>query len=248
MLRESVRDFALAKLRPAAQAADDACATPPELLSQSNELGLTMVGVPEELGGAVAERSAVTTVLMAEALAARRHGHRRGVPRARPPSRPRSACGATPTSRPPTCPRSSARTCPAAALALLEPRAAVQPVRASSTAPGAPAAGFVLDGRQVARPARRRRRAVHRRRRARGRTPRAVHRRAGRTAACRSSPSRRWDSRGAATGAVAARGREAPGRARCSATTRRPSPSACSSGGSAGARWPSAPARPCSTT
>src|ERR1700749_1801947 len=70
MLRESVRDFALAKLRPAAQAADDACATPPELLSQSNELGLTMVGVPEELGGAVAERSAVTTVLMAEALAA----------------------------------------------------------------------------------------------------------------------------------------------------------------------------------
>jgi alkylation response protein AidB-like acyl-CoA dehydrogenase len=69
MLRESVRDFALAKLRPAAQAADEACATPPELLAQANELGLTMVGVPEELGGAVAERSAVTTVLMAEALA-----------------------------------------------------------------------------------------------------------------------------------------------------------------------------------
>ncbi|HTP20368.1 MAG TPA: acyl-CoA dehydrogenase family protein [Solirubrobacteraceae bacterium] len=69
LLRESVRDFALAKLRPAAQAADEACATPDELLGQANELGLTMVGVPEELGGAVAERSAVTTVLMAEALA-----------------------------------------------------------------------------------------------------------------------------------------------------------------------------------
>src|ERR1700733_2792739 len=69
MLRESVRDFALAKLRPAAEAADEACAAPEELLSQANELGLTMVGVPEELGGAVAERSAVTTVLMAEALA-----------------------------------------------------------------------------------------------------------------------------------------------------------------------------------
>ncbi|MGO9888231.1 MAG: acyl-CoA dehydrogenase family protein [Solirubrobacteraceae bacterium] len=69
MLRESVRDFGLAKLRPAAQAADDACATPSELLAQANELGLTMVGVPEELGGAVAQRSAVTTVLMAEALA-----------------------------------------------------------------------------------------------------------------------------------------------------------------------------------
>ena len=69
MLRESVRDFALAKLRPAAQAADDACAAPAELLTQANDLGLTMVGVPEELGGAVTERSAVTTVLMAEALA-----------------------------------------------------------------------------------------------------------------------------------------------------------------------------------
>jgi alkylation response protein AidB-like acyl-CoA dehydrogenase len=68
MLRESVREFALAKLRPAAQEADEACATPGELLAQANELGLTMVGVPEELGGAVAERSAVTTVLMAEAL------------------------------------------------------------------------------------------------------------------------------------------------------------------------------------
>jgi alkylation response protein AidB-like acyl-CoA dehydrogenase len=69
LLRESVRDFALAELRPAAQEADEACATPLGLLGQANELGLTTVGVPEELGGAVAERSAVTTVLMAEALA-----------------------------------------------------------------------------------------------------------------------------------------------------------------------------------
>src|ERR1700689_560491 len=69
MLRDSVREFALDRLRPAAQAADDACATPPELLAQSAELGLTMVGVPEELGGAVEERSAVTAALMSEALA-----------------------------------------------------------------------------------------------------------------------------------------------------------------------------------
>ncbi len=69
MLSESVRDFALSKLRTVASAADEACATPPELLAQSNELGLTMVGVPEELGGAVPERSAVTSVLMSEALA-----------------------------------------------------------------------------------------------------------------------------------------------------------------------------------
>jgi alkylation response protein AidB-like acyl-CoA dehydrogenase len=69
MLRDSVREFALAKLRPVAQEADAACATPPELLAQANELGLSMVGVPEELGGAVEQRSAVTSALMSEALA-----------------------------------------------------------------------------------------------------------------------------------------------------------------------------------
>ena len=69
MLRESVHDFALAKLRPAAEEADAESAAPAELLAQSSELGLTMVGVPEELGGAVEERSAVTAVLLGEALA-----------------------------------------------------------------------------------------------------------------------------------------------------------------------------------
>src|SRR5438270_1507087 len=69
MLRESVRDFALERLRPAAEKADADCAAPPELLAQANDLGLTMVGVPEELGGALEERSAITSVLMGEALA-----------------------------------------------------------------------------------------------------------------------------------------------------------------------------------
>jgi alkylation response protein AidB-like acyl-CoA dehydrogenase len=69
MLTEAVRDFALTRLRPAAQDADARCATPTELLAQANELGLTMVGVPEAFGGALEERSAVTSVLMGEALA-----------------------------------------------------------------------------------------------------------------------------------------------------------------------------------
>jgi alkylation response protein AidB-like acyl-CoA dehydrogenase len=69
MLTESMRDFALAKLRPAAAAADAACETPAELIDEAVALGLTMIGVPEELGGAVAERSAVTSVLIIEALA-----------------------------------------------------------------------------------------------------------------------------------------------------------------------------------
>jgi hypothetical protein len=69
MLRDSVRDFALARIRTVAAEADDQCATPVELLTQANDLGLTMVGVPEQLGGAVEQRSAATTVLMSEALA-----------------------------------------------------------------------------------------------------------------------------------------------------------------------------------
>lgn len=70
MMQEAVGDFAQAKLRPAATDADAACAAPPELLSQSAELGIAMLGVPEELGGAFAERSAVTSSLITEALAA----------------------------------------------------------------------------------------------------------------------------------------------------------------------------------
>jgi alkylation response protein AidB-like acyl-CoA dehydrogenase len=69
LLRASVREFALARIRPLGAEADEHCAVPPALLAQAGELGLTMVGVPEELGGAVEERSAVTTVLMSEALA-----------------------------------------------------------------------------------------------------------------------------------------------------------------------------------
>src|SRR3954463_4086875 len=69
MLRESFAAFASEKLRPAAVQADAASEAPSELLGQAAELGITMLGVPEELGGAVDERSTVTSVLVAEALA-----------------------------------------------------------------------------------------------------------------------------------------------------------------------------------
>jgi alkylation response protein AidB-like acyl-CoA dehydrogenase len=69
MLRDSVREFSLAKLRSAASAADAACSAPTELLAQANQLGLATVGVPEALGGVLEERSAVTSVLISEALA-----------------------------------------------------------------------------------------------------------------------------------------------------------------------------------
>jgi alkylation response protein AidB-like acyl-CoA dehydrogenase len=69
MLQEAFKAFATEQLRPAALSADTNAAAPPELLAQAGELGLTMLGVPEELGGAVSERSTVTAVLAAEALA-----------------------------------------------------------------------------------------------------------------------------------------------------------------------------------
>jgi alkylation response protein AidB-like acyl-CoA dehydrogenase len=69
MLIEAFGDFAASVLRPAARQADDGCAAPDEILAQSSELGIAVLGVPEELGGAVEERSAVTSTLVTEALA-----------------------------------------------------------------------------------------------------------------------------------------------------------------------------------
>lgn len=69
MMRESVQRFALERLRPVASEANEACKAPDELLAESMELGLTLMGVPESLGGAGSERSAMTNVLIAEALA-----------------------------------------------------------------------------------------------------------------------------------------------------------------------------------
>ena len=45
------------------------CETPAELLDQASELGVNMLGVPEELGGVMHEQAAVTSVLIGEALA-----------------------------------------------------------------------------------------------------------------------------------------------------------------------------------
>ena len=69
MLRDAALDFAIEQLRPAAAAADTATQTPAALLKASAELGFALMGIPEPLGGAGAERSTVSNVLIAEALA-----------------------------------------------------------------------------------------------------------------------------------------------------------------------------------
>jgi len=144
MLRESVRDFALAKLRPAAQQADEACATPNELLEQSGELGLTMVGVPEELGGAVAERSAVTTVLMSEALAQGDMGIAVACLAPAGVSTALSLWGDA-DQQATYLPEFVGENVPAAAIALLEPRPLFNPFELQTRARRA-GGGFVLDG------------------------------------------------------------------------------------------------------
>jgi alkylation response protein AidB-like acyl-CoA dehydrogenase len=69
MLADAVRSFATERVRPAASAADSACATPQELLTTAADLGLALIGVPEPLGGVLEQRSTVTAALVTEALA-----------------------------------------------------------------------------------------------------------------------------------------------------------------------------------
>jgi hypothetical protein len=69
MIVDTVREFAAEQVRPVAADADAKCEAPQGLLDTATELGVTLIGVPEELGGVGAERSAVTSVLIAEALA-----------------------------------------------------------------------------------------------------------------------------------------------------------------------------------
>jgi alkylation response protein AidB-like acyl-CoA dehydrogenase len=69
MLVDVVSELAEERLRPAAAAANDACAAPEEVLKAGSEIGLPILGVPDALGGISSERSAMAGTLVAEALA-----------------------------------------------------------------------------------------------------------------------------------------------------------------------------------
>ena len=144
LLRDSVREFALAELRAVALDADAACRAPDALLGQANELGLTIIGVPEELGGAVAERSATTTVLMSEALAQGDMGIAVACLAPAAVSTAISLWGdgeqeAT------YLPEFVGDNVPAAALAIMEPRPLFDPFTLQTTARGS-GGGYVLNG------------------------------------------------------------------------------------------------------
>ena len=69
MMVQVVSEFAIEVLRPGAEAAEEANDTAAQILEQTSEFGLTLLNIPEAMGGLSEDRSAVTGVLVAEALA-----------------------------------------------------------------------------------------------------------------------------------------------------------------------------------
>ena len=127
MFQEAVRDFAAAKVQPAAQQADAERRTPEELLAQTSELGVNMLGIPEELGGVMQEQAATTSALVGEALA---HGDMGIAYAALAPGAVATAIGhwGTAEQEATYLPAFAGEEAPAAALALLEPRPLFDPL------------------------------------------------------------------------------------------------------------------------
>jgi alkylation response protein AidB-like acyl-CoA dehydrogenase len=152
MLQEGVRDFAEAKVRPIAKQADFDKAAPAEVLAQANELGVNMLGVPEELGGVMHEQSAVTSVLIGEALA---HGDMGIAYAALAPGAVATAIGLWGSAEQEATylPAFTGEDTPAAALAILEPKPLFDPL-ALETEARRDGEDWVLDGVKslVARP------------------------------------------------------------------------------------------------
>jgi alkylation response protein AidB-like acyl-CoA dehydrogenase len=144
MFQEAGRSFAEERIRPAALEADAACATPPELLAQAAELGVNMLGVPEELGGVMQEQAAVTSVLIGEALA---HGDLGIAYAALAPGAVATAIGhwGSAEQEATYLPAFTGEDVPAAALAILEPRALFNPLELATTA-RRDGEDWVLDG------------------------------------------------------------------------------------------------------
>ncbi|MEU4291238.1 acyl-CoA dehydrogenase family protein [Kribbella sp. NPDC026596] len=123
---EVVREFAAEVLRPAAATSDTACATEEKVLSSSADLGLSLIEVPEELGGIVTERSAMTGVLVAEAMA---HGDMGQAVACLAPAAVSTAISlwGDETQQATYLPAFTGSSVPPAALAILEPRPLFDP-------------------------------------------------------------------------------------------------------------------------
>jgi alkylation response protein AidB-like acyl-CoA dehydrogenase len=156
MVLEVVRELAGEVLRPAASAADDACVPPTEVLRAAEEVGLPVLGVPEELGGIMEERSAMAGALVAEALA---HGDMGLAVAALAPGSVATAIALwgtdaqqqtyLPAFTGSSADRTTGRGVPTAALAVAEPRVLFDPFDLTTVA-RRDEDGFVLDGAKSA--------------------------------------------------------------------------------------------------
>jgi alkylation response protein AidB-like acyl-CoA dehydrogenase len=144
MLVEVVRELADELLRPAASAADEACAAPREVLAAAQEIGLPGLGVPEQLGGIMEERSAMAGALVAEALA---RGDMGLAVAALAPGAVATAIGlwGTEAQQQTYLPAFTGSDVPAAALAIAEPTVLFDPFTLATTALRE-GGDFVLDG------------------------------------------------------------------------------------------------------
>ncbi|MDT4899422.1 MAG: hypothetical protein QOJ78_352 [Pseudonocardiales bacterium] len=145
MIVDATREFAAEKLRPAAAEADTECSAPDTILKQSvAELGVTLLGVPEALGGMGAERSATTSVLVAEALA---HGDMGLALASLAPAGVSNALAlwGDESQQATYLPSFVGDDVPAAALAVLEPRPLFDPFVLKTTATRS-GKGFTLNG------------------------------------------------------------------------------------------------------
>jgi hypothetical protein len=145
MIRRLSAEFGAEQLRPSAAAADTECSAPADLLAKATtELGVTMLGVPEALGGVSAERSAVTGMLAAEALA---HGDMGLAVACLAPSAVATALAlwGDEQQQATYLPAFVSDDVPAAALALMEPGPLFDPF-ALLTAAHRTIDGYVLDG------------------------------------------------------------------------------------------------------
>jgi alkylation response protein AidB-like acyl-CoA dehydrogenase len=144
MLADVVGEFAEEMVRPAAADANEACAAPDDLLKASLEIGLPILGVPEDLGGIATERSAVAGALVHEALAKGDMGLAVALLSPGAVATALSLWG-TDEQQSTYLPAFTGDEVPAATLALAEPEALFDPAAPSTTAE-ASGDGFVLNG------------------------------------------------------------------------------------------------------
>jgi alkylation response protein AidB-like acyl-CoA dehydrogenase len=144
MLVDVVSELAAEVLRPVAADADAATQAPKEVLEAALEVGLPTLGVPENLGGISAERSAMAGTLVAEALAKGDMGLAVACLAPGAVATALSLWGSEEQQQT-YLPAFTGDDVPAAALALTEPRPLFDPLapRTTATADGN---GFVLNG------------------------------------------------------------------------------------------------------